>query len=125
MTKSLNKETAVKPHSISFLQEKNESSSNSSEVLHTIFHLGTKSNKFLITVRINTVPLEMEVDSWAARSTVPLGIKIYSDFKVSSNPFYILTCIIYLHHRIYLVCTLTNGESDTKLDLARADKSKT
>ena len=36
--------------------------------------LGTKINKFLITVKINKVPVEMEVDSGAKRSTVPLSV---------------------------------------------------
>ena len=68
------KENPIKTHGISSLQEENESSSDSSEHLHTILQLGTKSNKFLIAVEINKVPLEMEVDSGAERSTVPLSI---------------------------------------------------
>ena len=58
-------ETLTKPQRIRTLQEKNASSSDSSEPeqLHTILQLGTKSNKFLITVKINEIPVEMEVDS--------------------------------------------------------------
>ena len=41
--------------------------------LHTTLQLGTKAGKFLITVSINSVPVEMEVDPGAERSTVPLS----------------------------------------------------
>ena len=46
------------------MQETQEASSDSSESEHsyTVLQLGTKSNKFLITVHINRVPVEMEVD---------------------------------------------------------------
>ena len=56
-----------KAHKIRALQEKNESSSDSSESehLHMILQLGTKISKFLITVKSNKVPVEMEVDSGA------------------------------------------------------------
>ena len=69
-------ESMRKAHKIHALQEKNESSSDSSESehLHTILQLGTKINKFLITVKINKVPVEMEVDSGAERSTIPLSV---------------------------------------------------
>ena len=69
-------ESMRKAHKIRALQEKNESSSDSSESehLHTILQLGTKINKFLITVKINKVPVEMEVDSGAKRSTVPISV---------------------------------------------------
>ena len=67
-----------KAHKICTLQEKNESNSDTSESehLHTILQLGTKVtvNKFLITVKINKVPVEMEVDSGAERSTVSLSV---------------------------------------------------
>ena len=56
------------------LQEQdNGSSSDSSGCMHTILQLGTKASKFLITVAINSVPIEMEVDSGAEQSTVPLS----------------------------------------------------
>ena len=48
-------ENEQKSHKIRTLQEKGESSSDSSEPehLHTILQLGTKSSKFLVTVKIN------------------------------------------------------------------------
>ena len=56
------------------LQEEDDgSSSDSSGCMHTILQLGSKAGKFLITVMINSVPIEMEVDSGAERSTVPLS----------------------------------------------------
>ena len=69
-------ENKQKSHKIRTLQEKGKSSSDSSEPehLHTILQLGTKSSKFLVTVKINKVPVEMEVDSGAERSTVPLAV---------------------------------------------------
>lgn len=69
-------ETPAKSQGVRTLQEQSESSSDSSELeqLHTILQLGTKSSKFVITVEINKVPVEMEVDSGAERSTVPLSI---------------------------------------------------
>ena len=65
-----------KSHKIRTLQEKNESSidTSESEHLHTTLQLGTKVNKFLITVKIYKFPVEMEVDSGAQRSTVPLSV---------------------------------------------------
>ena len=45
-------------------------SSDSSGYLHNILQLGTRANKFLLTVDINSIPIEMEVDSGAERSTV-------------------------------------------------------
>lgn len=50
-------------------EEDDGSSSDSSGYLHTILQLGSK---FLITVKIYSVPVEMEVNSGAERSTVPL-----------------------------------------------------
>ena len=69
-------EAPTKSQGVRTLQEKSDSSSDSSELehLHTIFQLGSKSSKFVITVKINKVPLEMEVDSGAERSTIPLSI---------------------------------------------------
>jgi len=56
------------------LQEEDDSdSSDSSGCMHTILQLGSKTGKFLITVMINSVPVEMEVDSGAERSMVPLS----------------------------------------------------
>ena len=49
-------------------------SSDSSGYLHNILQLGTRANKFLITVSINSRAIEIEVDSGAERSTVPLSI---------------------------------------------------
>ena len=49
-------------------------SSDSSGYLHNILQLGTRANKFLLTVNINSIPIEMEVDSGAERSTVPLSL---------------------------------------------------
>lgn len=49
-------------------------SSDSLGYLHNILQLGTRSNKFLITVDINSIPIEMEVDSGAEHSTVPLSL---------------------------------------------------
>ena len=48
--------------------------SDSSGYLHNILQLGTRANKFLITVDINSRPVEMEVDSGAERSTIPLSV---------------------------------------------------
>ena len=69
-------EAPTKPQGVCILQENSDSSSDSSEYghLHTILQLGTNSNKFVITVKINEVPVEMEVDSGAERSTIPLTI---------------------------------------------------
>ena len=66
----------MKAQRIRTLQETQEASSDSSESEHsyTVLQLGTKLNKFLITLHINRVPVEMEVDSGAERSTVPLSI---------------------------------------------------
>ena len=41
--------------------------------LHSIIQLGTKSEKFLINVKINGISIEMEIDSRAERSTIPLS----------------------------------------------------
>ena len=51
------------------------SDSDSSNELHSIFQLGNHSQeKFLVTVNINGVPVKMEVDSGAERSTIPTPI---------------------------------------------------
>ena len=52
----------------------NDNSSDSSGYLHNTLQLGTRANKFLLTVDINSVPIEMKVDSGAEWSTVPLLI---------------------------------------------------
>jgi len=49
-------------------------SSDSSGYLHNILQLGTRANKFFITVNINSRAIEMEVDSGAECSSVPLSI---------------------------------------------------
>ena len=48
--------------------------SDSSGYLYNILQLGNRANKFLLTVDISTVPIKMEVDSGAERSTVPLSL---------------------------------------------------
>jgi len=69
-------ETPKKAQGVHSLQEKNRSSTDSSESehLHTILQLGTKLSRFQITVKTNKVPIDMEVDSGAERSAVPLSI---------------------------------------------------
>ena len=47
------------------------SDSSSEDHLHSIFQLGKKANKYMITVGINGILIEMEVDSGAERSTIP------------------------------------------------------
>ena len=73
---SKTQEDPTKPQEVCILHENSDSSSDSSEHghLHTILQLGTNSNKFVITVKINEVPVEMEVDSGAERSTIQLTI---------------------------------------------------
>ena len=65
-------------HRIGSLQETvdsdNDGSSDSSGYLLNILQLGARANKLLLTVDINSVPIEMEVDSGAERSTVPLSL---------------------------------------------------
>ena len=51
--------------------EDSASDSSSEDHLHSIFQLGKDSSKYMITVKINGIPVEMEVDSGAERSTVP------------------------------------------------------
>jgi len=59
---------------IRFIEEQVNSNSDSLEHLHSILQLGTRTNKFLIIVKVNGVPIEMEVDSGAERSTIPLSM---------------------------------------------------
>ena len=49
-------------------------SSDSSGCLYNILLLGNRANKFLLTVDINAVRIEMEVDSKEEHSTVPLSL---------------------------------------------------
>ena len=76
------------------MQEQDDgSSSDSSGCMHTILQLGTKAGKFLITVSINTVPIEMEVDSRVEQSTVPLStfnhkLKTVYKLKLSTVSLY-------------------------------------
>ena len=49
-------------------------SSNNSGYLHNILQLGTQANKFLLTVDINSIPIEIKVDLGAECSTVPLSL---------------------------------------------------
>ena len=55
-------------------EQDNDSSSDSLEHLHSILQLGTKSEKFLINVKINGISIEMEIDSGAERSTISLSL---------------------------------------------------
>ena len=55
-------------------EQDNDSSSGSLEHLHSILQLGTKSEKGLINVKINGISIEMEIDSGAERSTIPLSL---------------------------------------------------
>ena len=69
------REAPTKAEGVYTLQENSDSSSDSSEFehLHTIFWLGIKA-KFVVTVKINKVPIETEVDSGVERSTVSLSV---------------------------------------------------
>ena len=55
------------------LQDDDSSSCSSSAEghLHTIFQLGKGMRKFLVSVYINGVELEMEINSGAERATIP------------------------------------------------------
>ena len=44
---------------------------SSDEQLHGIFQVGGKSPKFMVTVAVNGIPIDMEVDTGAERSTIP------------------------------------------------------
>ena len=44
---------------------------SSDEQLHGIFQMGGKSPKFMVTVAVNGVPIDMEIDTGAERSTIP------------------------------------------------------
>ena len=60
------------------------------EHLHSILQLGTKSEKFLINVKINGISIEMEIDSGAERSTIPLSLfkqKLAGVCKLQSSTF--------------------------------------
>ena len=57
--------------SVQALQVDEASDSSSEDNLHSIFQLGKKSNKYMITVSINGIMIEMELDSGAERSTIP------------------------------------------------------
>ena len=68
--------------------EDSASDSSSEEHLHSIFQLGKQSNKYMITVRINGIMVDMEVDSGAERSTVPKSLfeeKLVSVCKLSPS----------------------------------------
>ena len=51
-----------------------EIDSDSDDHLHSIFQLGKESNEYIITVKINGIMINMEVDSGAERSTVPKSL---------------------------------------------------
>ena len=61
-----------------------EAASDSSfeDHLHSIFQLGKKANKYMITVGINGILIEIEVDSGAERSTIP---KFFLKFLLLTN----------------------------------------
>ena len=46
---------------------------SSDEQLHGIFQVGGKSPKFMATVIINGVSIEMEIDTGAEHSTIPIA----------------------------------------------------
>ena len=56
------------------VESDDDSGSDSSEYFHNILQLGTRANKFLLTIDINSRPIEMEVESGAECSTIPLSI---------------------------------------------------
>ena len=66
--------------------EDSTSDSISEDHLHSIFQLGKESNKYMITVRINGIMIDMEVDSGAERSTVPKSL--FEERLVSVCKFY-------------------------------------
>ena len=47
---------------------------SSDEQLRGVFQVGGKSPKFMVTVVVNGVQIEMEVDTGAERSTVPVAL---------------------------------------------------
>jgi len=47
---------------------------SSDEQLHGIFQVGGKSPKFMVIVAVNGVPIKMEVDTRAERSTIPAAL---------------------------------------------------
>ena len=54
------------------LQESDSDSDSSSDsALHSVFQLGGSGRKFLVSVRVNGVDVEMEIDSGAERTTIP------------------------------------------------------
>ena len=48
-----------------------ESSGSSEDHLHSIFQLEKGFHKYMITVNVNGIAVEMELDSGAERSTIP------------------------------------------------------
>ena len=50
------------------------SSGSESDHLYAILQLGNKSDKFLVSTKINGVDIEMELDSGAERSTIPWAL---------------------------------------------------
>ena len=51
-----------------------DSGSENTDYLHNLLQLGTLISKFLLTVDINSVPIEMEIDSGAECSAIPLSV---------------------------------------------------
>ena len=54
--------------------EDSSSGSSSEDHLHSIFQLGKTSTKYMVTVGINGILVDMEIDSGAERSTVPKSL---------------------------------------------------
>ena len=64
-----------KQGSVKLVQVEDSTSDSSSEDhLHSIFQLGKESNKYMITVRINGVMIDMKVNSGEECSTIPKSL---------------------------------------------------
>ena len=75
-TKKALRQGSSKNQEVHQLHNRGDDSSGSSteEYLHSVFQLGNTSPKFIITVVINGVHVDMEADSGAERSTIPWRI---------------------------------------------------
>ena len=56
------------------VDEHNSTDPSSDDQLYGIFQVGGKSPKMMVTVGINGVPIDMEVDTGAERSTIPAAL---------------------------------------------------
>ena len=56
------------------VNEHNSTDPSSDDQLYGIFQVGGKSPKMMVTVGINGVPIDMEVDTGAERSTIPAAL---------------------------------------------------